>query len=243
MIVSFCRLARSRQSWICLLLLAFAALVVVAWSQRTDRLPSAFFEQILMGVFVSFLLPIFCLCFGTAGIASDREEETLVYILVAPIPRPLIYLSKLGAALAIVLCWTLGSLALLCLLAGPVGRAMWWQANFPVFLGALAYGSLFHLFGVIWRRAALVGLAYTFFFEVLMSNVPGIAQRLAIVYYLRRLMSFPLESDGGPVATLAANASSTALEAVSVDAARGMMYGVIVSLVLGGMVLFSRREY
>jgi hypothetical protein len=82
--VSFRRLARSRQTWICLLLLAFAGLVVVAWGRRPDRTPEEFVEQILMAVFVSFLLPIYCLCYGAAGISAEREEETLVYILLSP---------------------------------------------------------------------------------------------------------------------------------------------------------------
>jgi ABC-2 type transport system permease protein len=234
-VVSLMRLIRSRQSWICLLLLAFATLAVIAWGRGGDRPELDFVEQIVMGVFLSFLLPIYCLCYGAAGIAADREEETLVYVLVSPLPRAVIYLAKLLAALSVVLVWTLGSLALLCLLAGPPGRAVWWQSNLPVLLGALAYTSLFHLFGVIWRRAALVGLAYTFFFEVLMSNIPGIAQRFAVAFYLRHLLRFATDPDS--------TATTAALQTLSPETSRWILGLLIVTLVALGTAWFDRREY
>ncbi len=235
--VSFRRLARSRQSWICLLLLGFAGLVVVAWGRHPDRVLVQFVEQILMGVYVSFLLPIYCLCYGAAGISADREEETLVYVLLSPLPRSTIYLAKLSAALAISLIWAFGSHSVLCFLAGPAGRSAWWPAAGPILLGTLAYTSLFHLLGVVWRRAALVGLAYTFFFEVLMSNVPGIAQRMTISHYVRHLLRYLPEME------VTGKEAQAALATLSLEGARSILGLIVLALILFGTVLFTRREY
>jgi ABC-2 type transport system permease protein len=234
-LISLVRLLRSRQSWICLLLLAFALLAVIAWGRRPDRPVTEFVDQILLGIFASFLLPIFGLCYGTAGIAADREEETLVYILVSPVPRPIVYGAKLASALVIVVAWTFISLSAICVLAGSAGRSVWWTSTPPALLGALAYASLFHLFGVIWRRAALVGLAYTFFFEVLLSNIPGIAQRFAVAYYLRNLLSYPSEAD--------VSRGTVLVETLSSEASRNLLGCVFLGLVVVGTVWFSRREY
>ena len=104
--LSFRRLIRSRQTLVSGMLLGFAVLATLAWSLRRDRIGQRFpepgefteqkklIEQILIPIYVSFLLPVFCLCFGTASIAGDRDERTLAYLLVSPLPRPLIYTAK-----------------------------------------------------------------------------------------------------------------------------------------------------
>lgn len=175
----------SRQTLVCLLLLAFALLVAFAWSMRRERTPAQFTERMLLPVYVSFLLPIFCLCYGSASISSDREEQTLVYLLLTPVPRSLIHLAKYGASLLLSVMWTLGGFALLCAAAGDSG----WQA-FPrfwpaVLLSTLAYVGLFHLMSVMFRRATIVALAYAVFLETFLGSIPGIAKRVAVNFYTR----------------------------------------------------------
>ena len=83
--VTLRRLVTSRQTVVSLLLLGFAVLAVIAWSLRRERTPDEFVNHIFLPVHISFLLPIFCLCYGAASISSDREEQTLVYLLVTPL--------------------------------------------------------------------------------------------------------------------------------------------------------------
>ena len=122
--VSLRRLFWSRQTMICLLLLCFAAVAITAWSTRRPRTAEDFVEHIFSTIYVTFLLPMLCLSFGTAGTASDVENRTLVYLLVTPLPRPLIFTAKWGASLLMSLAWTMGSLVLLCRL----GRKPGWEA-------------------------------------------------------------------------------------------------------------------
>ena len=178
----------SRQTIISLLLLGLAALAVFAWSHRRERTAAQFIEEVLITVYMSFLLPMFCLSFASPGVASDREEQTLVYMLTSPLPRPWIFFAKSGAALALSLCWTMGSLLLLCRLAGNPGVAAW-HAFWPaIFSATLAYVALFQLFSVVFRRATIVALGYPLFLETLVGNMPGIVKRLTICFYARCLI-------------------------------------------------------
>lgn len=239
-LVALRRLFFSRQTMISLLLLSFAVLVAFAWSMRRERSPGEFTERMLLPVYVSFLLPIFCLCYGSASISSDREEQTLVYLLLTPVPRPLIHLAKYGASLLLSLAWTVGGLALLCWAAGSAGTEalpLFWQA---VFWSTLAYVGLFHLLSVVFRRATIIALAYAVFLETFVGNIPGIAKRVAISFYTR-CMIFEAGSDWniGP-------ADGRSLELflpVSGETAWMTLCSLAVVFLAIGTWQFSRREY
>jgi ABC-type transport system involved in multi-copper enzyme maturation permease subunit len=238
--LSFHRSAKSRQTMVSLLLLAFAALAVIAWSLRRERTALEFTEEIFLPIYVSFLLPIFCLCYGAASISGDREERTLVYLLATPLPRPLIYLAKYGAVLLLTLVWTLGGMAILCRLAGSAGWEPF-QRFWPAALWAtLAYVGLFHLFSAAFYRATIVALAYALFLETFVGNMPGIAKRVAITFYTRCLIF----DAGSPLGIDPAGGQNPALFLpVSGQTACFVLWGLAGALLLAGTWLFARREY
>jgi ABC-type transport system involved in multi-copper enzyme maturation permease subunit len=238
--ISLRRLVRSRQTMVCVLLLGFTAMVVAAWSIGHDRSPAAFIEEVFLIVFVSFLLPIFSLCYGSAGIASDREEQTLVYLLVTPLPRPLIFAAKFAAALTPALAWNMLGLLLLCWLAGAPGTEAWHLLWPSVLWGATAYVALFVLFSAAFRRATIVALSYALFLETLIGNTPGIAKRLAISYYIRCLAFEAGEAVG--VSPAGGNNPELFL-AVSASTAQMVLLLLSGGLLLAGLILFSVREY
>ncbi len=221
------------------MLLGLASVAVVAWSVQEKRSAEEFIEQIFLGVFVTFLLPIFCLSYATAGIASEREEKTLVYLLVSPMPRPLIYMAKYVAAQILALAWTLGGLSVICWLAGEAGiKAL--VAIWPgIAWSTVAYVSLFLLFSALFRRATIVALAYALFLETLIGNMPGIAERLAISYYTKCLIYdagsiFNANPFGPRDAELAAIPGATAQSILIILSA---------TMLVTGMLVFTEREY
>jgi len=238
--VSLKRLFRSRQTLVCAMLLAFAAMAVFAWSFRQERTAAEFVERIFQAVFVTFLLPVYCLCYGAASIASERDDQTLVYLLTTPLPRPLIVIAKAAAAWALALGWSLGSLALLCLFIGQPGiealAALWW----PVALSATAYVMLFLLFSVAFRRATIIALAYAFFLEALIGNMPGIVKRLALSFYSRCLI-FEAATNLG--ATPSSEGGPDLFGAVSAPTARNVLLVLTALFFVAGLVIFSRKEY
>ncbi|MFM7070670.1 MAG: ABC transporter permease subunit [Planctomycetota bacterium] len=183
--VSMRRLVKSRQTVVSLVLLGFACVAVMSWAHRRDRSPAEFTEQVFLTLFSSLLLPVFCLSYGTAGIASDREERTLVYLLVSPLPRSLVFASKALASMVPAVAWSMGGLATICWLAGSAGRTAWPVLWPSILATSIAYSALFLLFSVLFQRATLLALAYALFLETLVGNLPGIAKRLTISFYSR----------------------------------------------------------
>jgi ABC-type transport system involved in multi-copper enzyme maturation permease subunit len=238
--LSLRRLFRSRQTIVCCLLLAMASIAVVAWSLRRERSPKEFIEEIFMAVYVSFLLPIFCLSQGTAGIASDREEQTLVYLLVTPLPRPLIFLAKSSASLLLALAWTLGGMALICWFGGRPGRTAFLVLWPSVLWSTIAYVALFLLFSVTFRRATMIALAYALFIETLIGNMPGIAKRLAVSFYTRcQIFDAGAEFGVSPPGSGAGDLF-TAIPGPTAQTILCLLSG---GLLLAGLSIFTVREY
>ena len=138
--------------------------------------------------FVSFFVPICALAYGTATVGGDREDRTLLFLLVRPTPRWVILLAKYAATLPLVLGIVMGSLYLLCRMAGAAGGVAFAIYETPVFYAALAYTSLFTLFAVSFRHATILSLVYALFIELVLGNMPGIVKQIAINYYARSMI-------------------------------------------------------
>jgi ABC-type transport system involved in multi-copper enzyme maturation permease subunit len=188
-------------------------------------------------VFVSFLLPLWSLSFGTEALGGDRESHSLLWLLTRPLPRPAIYLAKFVALLPWTLALNLGGFALLCLAAGrpgPQALRLYWPA---VLCATLAFAALFHLIGAVFRRPAIIALVYSFFLETIMGNMPGYLKRVSVSFYTRCMM-YEAAQDYG----VQPEKPSVYLP-VDGTTARWVLLGVTVALVLLGMFLFNRKEY
>ena len=94
----------TRQTIVMLVLLGLAVLITYLWSlpkqwHPDPRTSAELARQIVLPLYMGFLLPVICLGYASAAIADERTGETLVYLLTTNIPRPLVYLSKYAAAL------------------------------------------------------------------------------------------------------------------------------------------------
>ena len=195
------------------------------------------FSEFVILVFASFVVPICALAFGTAGIGGDREDRTLVFLLVRPIPRVLVLLAKFTATLPLVVGLVVGSFWLYCRLAGEVG-----QLAFSLYLPAMifmtmAYVCLFHLFAVTFRHATIIALIYALFMEAILGNMPGIVKRLAVNYYGRSIMYAAGEPEG------LKPPSADWFELLPVQTATLALAGIAVGGLVLAAVIFSRREY
>jgi len=195
------------------------------------------FSEFMILVFASLVVPICALAFGTASVGGDREDRTLVFLLVRPIPRFLILLAKFTATLPLVFGLVVGSFWLFCQLAGEPGRTA-----FPLYLPALvymtlAYVCLFHLFAVSFRHSTIIALVYALFMELLLGNIPGIVKRVAVNYYGRSLMYAAGESEGlqPPPAEW--------FEPLSTDVATWALAAISAGGMILALIVFSRREY
>ncbi|HIM68949.1 MAG TPA: ABC transporter permease, partial [Verrucomicrobia bacterium] len=180
----------TRQTIVMLVLLGLAVLITYLWSlpklwHPDPRTSAELARQIVLPLYMGFLLPVICLGYASAAIADERTGETLVYLLTANIPRPLVYLSKYAAALLLTLGMTLGGLAALCLVPGKIGLGalgVFWTVTA---CATTAYVGLFLLFSAGVRRATFLALAYALMIETLTGNIPGVVKRITVSFYAK----------------------------------------------------------
>jgi hypothetical protein len=126
--LSFRRVGWSLQTLATLAILVLVGLLIAAWAMFTAQQGRPgwnfvnFSQNILGGIYLSFILPLICLCFGTQALGGDWEEKSLVWLLTRPLPRPAIYLAKYVAALPWTLGLAVGGLFFLGAMTGPVNE-------------------------------------------------------------------------------------------------------------------------
>ena len=218
---------------------------VVDRSELMDRIrqetrPLAVFSRwVVFLLYLGFLLPLFSLSFATGAIGYERESRSLVWLMTRPLPRSGVYLAKFLGVLPWCLALNVGGFGLLCLAGGETGRHAFGLYAPAIFAGSLAFAAVFHLFGALFPRPAIVGLLYAFFFETMLSElpIPGTLKRLSVNYYTRCLLYSAGETEGVPTET------SSLFVPVTPTTAWAVLLGVAVVVTIVGMWLCGRNEY
>lgn len=150
-------------------------------------------------------LSIAVLVLGAAAMRDERDSGTLPFLYLSPIPRWRFAIATwLGASgVAIIVAgggWLVGWIGL------GVGSGDWshaWAALPAYLAGAIGYSAIFIPVGYLFSRAILVGLAYVFIWEgILTTLISGIAASsvwktaLSIFADLRELPRDALEALG-----------------------------------------------
>lgn len=230
----------SRQTLVGIALTVLCCLIVLAWVRQREPTPKKFAEQVIVPIYIAFLMPVLAICYGASAVGGEREDRTLIYLLITPIPRPWIYFVKYLAANTLVAGWAGVTLVLLCLLAGEHGRYVLQTFLAASLLGAVGYAGLFLLLGAIFRHGTVISLAYWFFLEVLFGNMPGIIKRVSVAYYVRCMIyDAGSELQLGPMGRVAREMFLP----VSGQTATIVLTAAISLLLVLGLSVFSRREY
>jgi ABC-type transport system involved in multi-copper enzyme maturation permease subunit len=131
------------------------------------------------------------LLWATPAIQSEVEGRTWTYLAVRPGGKFPVVLGKYLAAVVWAVLPALLSLTISLVLIRP-HTGLWaaWQTFAPlVVLSCLAYGALYVMLGVLFlRRAMIVAVGYTFFFEFIVGMVPAMVNEFTVQYYLRTLL-------------------------------------------------------
>lgn len=215
----------------------YFAILGSAWAALEHSAFLHFSQTVIFSIFLSFLLPLWTLSFATDALGHERENRTMIWLFTRPLPRWSIYLAKWLSSLPWCLGMNLLGFAIICLAGGQAGMralAHYWPA---VIWGTFAFAALFHLIAAIFRRPAIIGLIYAFFFETLVADLPGDLKRMSLNYYVRSLMYEAVSNLNLDPESL------TVYSPANAWTARAVLIGVVVLLNLLGMVLFSRKEF
>lgn len=237
-----------RKTLIAVMLVGLLCLATIVWSRRhgvaadapaiaRDRATAQFTQQIILPLYVSFLLPILTLTYATAAVGEEREERTLVYVLIRPMERYRIYLSKWVGVLPLTIVTAVGGYAALCASAGISGHAAWEMFWPAIARSSIAYTALFLLFGAIFPRPVVFAVLYAFFCEAMVGNMPGTVKRATVSYYCQCLIY-----DTGEPLGLAPSIKAQFLP-ISGDAAAWALDIASLALLAVGAVAFHRKEY
>jgi ABC-2 type transport system permease protein len=142
-----------------------------------DSARLGFFSGLNREIIIGTLLPLAAVIFGTTAFGGEVDDGTLVYLLVKPLPRWRLVLSKLVVA-------TLSTFAIMI----PAVMLPWLMLQGPDLplrvplsflagagVGAAIYCALFVTLGLANKRALVIGLVYVIGFEgVLSRNLTGV---------------------------------------------------------------------
>ena len=131
-------------------------------------------DRVLDTLVVRTVMPLVALIVGTAAIGSEIEDGTAVYLMIKPIPRWKIALSKGLVAAGLTAALVLPAVVLTgFLLGGRQGDSTTTIIGFAVacLVGGSAYAVAFMALSVFTSRALLLGLAYTLIWEGVLSGI------------------------------------------------------------------------
>lgn len=239
-------LANTLLSCVPILIAGSVAVKTLFYDIQSDHDPRALFELMLRVLFLHFSVFFVANIFGFASLRQESDDQTLHYLLLQPIARPILVAGKFAAYLILAAATCLASLwatyAILMLSQAGLAEmirdlfdrhrlvALLWDSAVLV-LGLIAYGSIALLMGSFFKSAfyALILLGW----ESTLPYLPSTLKFWTISHYLHSLL--PERLAGQKIFEMLGDPASTPLSL-------GVL--LILSLVLGGIAtaLFQNRE-
>ena len=185
------------------LVLIGAVVVLLGWLVGQASPPEEFppltaaevaLQELEAGVFVvsligfTLLVPIVALVFAGASLGDTREDGTLVYLWLRPMPRAGVAVGAWLAAITVSLPLTLIPMTLTAVLL-DTGSALISATIIATVVGILAYSALFVLLGIVVKNPIVWGLGYILIWEGLVASFGSAAAKIAIRGYLSSILT------------------------------------------------------
>lgn len=153
-------------------------------SSRTD--PQTFLVGSYTSLVYGVVAPVTALVFAAAALGSEVEDGTIVYLLLKPVPRWQIVVSKLIVTVAVIAVFvTLSIYAAALVVDRGVGEAhVAFAFALGAALGGAAYAAIFSYLGLITSRALIAGLLYVFIWEGLVTTLFRGARNFSVRAYM-----------------------------------------------------------
>ncbi|MEX2238023.1 MAG: ABC transporter permease subunit [Dehalococcoidia bacterium] len=149
--------------------------------------PDEFVAGLLDRVVILGVLPIIALLIGTGVLGNDVQDGTLSYILLKPLKRSVIVLSKLLVATILTAIFVIASTIGTGLIMSSEDIAPRIVVAFVVagVAGSLIYCAWFVFLSLLTGRAFIAGLLYIFLWEGVISEIFRGARYLSVRQYTR----------------------------------------------------------
>lgn len=213
-------------------------LVALLWNKYSAASASAVYSQVTT-LFVYRIVALSSAVFTSMVLSQEIEQKTVIYLLTRPVPRTTLIVGRwlAGWATAVVL-------SMVCLLfvfgftfhTSLIGAFV--RDLMVIAIGAGAYGALFLLFSLVFKRSIIYSLLFAFGWETLVPNMPGDLRYLSVYSYIQ-VAGEPDREAGALVSALTGGAANNL---VSVPVAWFVLIGFIVIVMGVNLAVFSRAE-
>lgn len=177
-------------------ILAFVALGLVALSAAVainrgvspqDRMEAAVGFAALFGL--GLMTPVLTLVLAASSLGDLVDDETLVYVWHRPTPRWMLAAGAWAASVTVALPFSVVPLTIATAVSSAGDGAAVTAVAVATALCVVAYGGVFVLLGLVFRRALIWGLIYLFIWESFVARVGQGAARLSIGSYPTSLLA------------------------------------------------------
>ena len=160
-----------RRRTLLLVLLVSVPVLIALLVRVTGGRPDA--DRVLDTLVVRTVMPLVALIVGTAAIGSEIEDGTAVFLMIKPIDRWRIGLSKIVVAAGLTAVLMVPSVVLTGVLIGSRNDTATSVVGFSLacLVGGSAYVAAFVALSVFTSRALLVGLAYVLIWEGVLAGL------------------------------------------------------------------------
>ncbi len=131
-----------------------------------------FLSTLSSDIVVGTILPLAAVVFGTSAFGGEVDDGTLVYLLVKPIARWRVVLSKYVVAVGSTIAIAIPAIMLPWLIDRTPGLTIRFPMGYlaGAVVGAFIYSAIFLTLGIASRRALVIGLLYVIGFENVLSR-------------------------------------------------------------------------
>jgi ABC-type transport system involved in multi-copper enzyme maturation permease subunit len=158
--------------------------------QPEDEPPRELWIGFLFALVPMLVSMLGTLLWTTPAISAELERRSWVYLTVRPHGGTAVLLGKYLAAVTWVIPPALVGLTIAIYLSGTDDAwRIWWTMVRLVCLSCPAYAAIYLVLGTLMpRRAMVLAVAYTLIFELVISFVPAVINKLTVQYRLRALL-------------------------------------------------------
>ncbi len=148
-----------------------------------------FVNGLLDGLMVGAIMPLVTMALATAAFGNEVEDKTLSYVFLKPVARWRIVVPKFLASVVIAapLAVVSGAAATYIGLEGDAQTTVAVAA--ALFVGVIAYASVFTWAGLMTTRALPFAIVYVFLWEGLLSTFVGGIRYLSVRGYTLAIMN------------------------------------------------------
>lgn len=200
-----------------------ALVFMIGSGAQTEVRAFRFFHEGPFAVIVLAVTPIVALLLAVSALGEERQQATMSYIVLRPIPRWAIVVAKGLAAWAGVM--TVVGIGVVVLGLAFASRAGSLEPVLPMLvmiaINAAVYVALFMPLGFLFKRAVLFGLGYVFVWDSGIANVPGLSPLSVFRIGLSAYVGLVPESAGlldEPLGTIAPGAGGAFIKTILVAA-------------------------